>query len=113
MLPIPRTFANVTNVLDNAGTYTDANGNFTLTSSDSVLIVQVKSVGFENNNALLRNETAGNRVVLQEDRKSLNEVVINNTKPNTDLRSRNANLTLNEPKPADGWDKYDSYLANN
>ena len=48
-------FANVTNVQDNAGTYTDAKGNFNLTYPDTVLNVQVRSVGFENNNVQLRN----------------------------------------------------------
>ncbi len=106
-------FANVTNVQDNVGTYTDAKGNFTLTSTDSVLNVQVRSIGFENNNLQLRNNVPSNQVVMQEDRRGLSEVVISNQKPNAAARSRDANRVVTEPEPADGWVAYDSYLANN
>ncbi|MEO7925056.1 MAG: carboxypeptidase-like regulatory domain-containing protein [Chitinophagaceae bacterium] len=106
-------FANVTNVQDNAGTYTDANGNFILTSPDSILSVNIRSIGFENNNSQLRNDVSNNRVVLQDDRKSLSEMVVSNQKPNTAARSSNMNLKLEEPVPADGWDNYDTYLVNN
>ncbi len=106
-------FANVTNVQDNAGTYTDANGNFILTSPDSILNIQVRSIGFENNNSQLRGDIPTNRVILQDDRRSLSEVVVSNQKPNTAARSRNNNVKLEEPEPADGWDNYDTYLANN
>jgi CarboxypepD_reg-like domain len=107
-------FANVTNVDDNAGTYTDAKGNFTLTSPDTTLTVQVRSIGFDNTNVQLRNAAPTNQVILQDDRKSLSEVVVSNQKPNVAARSRDANKTLQEePEPADGWDNYDAYIANN
>jgi len=109
--PVP--FANITNTKDNVGTYADAKGYFNLTSPDSVLDVQVRSVGFENNNTQLRNSATGNQVVLENDSKALNEVVISNKKPNAAARSRDANMKLEEPEPADGWDNYDTYLANN
>ena len=58
-------FANVTNIQDdNAGTYTDAKGYFNLTYPDTVLNVQVRSIGFENTNTQLRNNVATNQVVL-------------------------------------------------
>ena len=107
-------FANVTNVQDNnAGTYTDARGFFNLTYPDSVLTVQVRSIGFENNNVQLRNAVPNNQVVLQDDRKNLSEVVLSKQKPNATARSRDGNMNLEEPEPADGWDKYDTYLTNN
>jgi len=106
-------FANVTNLEDNeAGTYTDARGNFILTYPDTILTVQVRSIGFENSNVQLRNYVPNNQVTLQDDR-SLSEVVISNKKPNSVARSRDANMKLEEPEPADGWDNYDSYLVNN
>lgn len=105
-------FANVTNVEDKAGTYTDVNGYFNLTSPDSVLNVQIRSIGFENNQVQLKNTVAATKVVLHEDR-SLSEVVISNQKPNVAARNRDANRTLQEPEPADGWDNYDAYLTNN
>jgi TonB family protein len=107
-------FANVTNAQDNnAGTYTDAKGYFNLTYPDTVLTVQVRSIGFENTNVQLKNAVPNNQVVMQDDRKSLSEVVINNKKPNAAVRRDNNNIKLEEPEPADGWDNYDAYLTNN
>ena len=106
-------FANVTNVEDNVGTYTDAKGYFNLTSPDTILNVQVRSIGFESNNLQLRNNVPNNQVVMQDDRRSLSEMVISNQKPNAAARSQNNNVKLEEPEPADGWDNYDTYLANN
>lgn len=106
-------FANVTNVEDKAGTYADADGFFNLTSPDSVLTVQIRSIGFENNQTQLRNAAPTNQVVLRDDRRSLSETVISNQKPNAAARNRDLNKTLQEPEPADGWDNYDTYLANN
>ncbi len=107
-------FANVTNVQDNnAGTYTDARGYFNLTYPDTVLNVQVRSIGFENTNTQLRNTVPTNQVILPDDRKSLSEVVLSNQKPNATARSRNSNMKLEEPEPADGWENYDTYLVNN
>ena len=105
-------FANVTNPQDNVGTYSDARGYFNLTYPDTVLNVQVRSIGFENNNVQLRNNVSNNQVVLQDDR-SLSEVVINTQKPNAAARSRESNVKMEESEPTDGWDNYDSYLVNN
>ncbi len=105
-------FSNITNTEDGIGTYTDARGYFTLTSPDSVLNVQVSSVGFETNKVDLKNNVPNNNVLLKEDRSSLAEIVISNKKPNSN-RSRDANMVLDEPEPADGWNNYDLYLVNN
>ncbi|MBI5858543.1 MAG: carboxypeptidase-like regulatory domain-containing protein [Sphingobacteriales bacterium] len=107
-------FARVYNPSDNnAGTYTDVRGYFNLVYPDTVLNVQVKSIGFENNNIQLRSSVTNNRVVLQDDRRGLSEVVLSNQKPNSAARSMDANIKLEEPEPADGWDNYDTYIANN
>ena len=105
-------FANITSIRDNGGTYTDARGYFNLVSPDTVIDVQIRSVGFENNQAQLRNSLSNNQVVLQNDR-SLQEVVISAKKPNADARKINAPVKVEEPEPADGWDNYDTYLSNN
>jgi hypothetical protein len=104
-------FANITNNRDNVGTYSDAQGNFTLVSTDTVLDVQVRSLGFQNNNVQLRSYTPDNRVTLQEDR-SLNAKIIDTAKRNISSRPRNT-MTLEEPEPEDGWDSYGSYVVNN
>ena len=105
-------FANVTNPQDNVGTYSDARGYFNLTYPDTVLNVQVRSIGFENRNVQLRNNVPANQVILQDDR-SLTEVVINTQKTNAAARSRESNIKMVESEPTDGWNNYDSYLANN
>ncbi len=107
-------FANVTNVEDNVGTYTDARGYFNLTSPDSVLSVQTRALGFNSYNVQLRNNIADNRVVMQEDQ-SVASQTLSEKKVNYERRSRDAaNFKLEgEPEPEDGWEDYDSYLANN
>ena len=109
--PVP--FANVTNPTDNVGTYSDVRGHFNLTSPDSVLDVQIRSIGFENNNTRLRNNVVSNQVIMQDDSRGLSEVVINNKRPNTLARSMNTNAKPEEPEPEDGWENYDTYLVNN
>lgn len=105
-------FANITNTRDNVGTYSDAQGNFTLISSDTVLNVQVKSLGFENNNALLRNSLAYNKVQMQED-KSLNAFVLDTVKRNLSMLRKNSLTAVEETEPEDGWDSWDTYVVNN
>jgi hypothetical protein len=95
-----------------SGTYTDASGFFNFRSPDTVLDVQVRSIGFENHVSRLNRSASTNVVVLEEDR-SLDEMVISNSRPNAEARSRRNNVTLEEPEPADGWTNYDAYLANN
>ncbi|MCG2617302.1 carboxypeptidase-like regulatory domain-containing protein [Terrimonas sp. NA20] len=106
--PLP--FANITNLIDDIGTYADAQGNFVLTSPDSVMNVQVRSLGFESNQTQLQNGLAINKVSLKDDN-SIPPIVLSNKKVNA--RFRQGNMILEEPEPADGWTKYDSYLANN
>jgi hypothetical protein len=106
-------FAKVYNPTDNnAGTYTDANGNFTLTYPDTSLSVQVRALGYENASVKLQTGLVSNKVIMQDDR-SISQVVISNQKPNAALRSRDLNRNLIEPEPSDGWENYDTYIANN
>jgi TonB family protein len=105
-------FAKVTNTEDNVGTYTDARGYFNLTSPDSVLNVQIRSIGFENNTTQLKTILPNNQVVLQNDSR-VNAFVLNNQRANYNRRADNNTVKLEEPVPADGWDNYDTYLTNN
>lgn len=106
-------FANVTNLEDNVGTYTDARGNFNLTSPDTILNVQIRGLGYNDNNLQLRNNISNAQVVMQED-KSVAAQTISSKKINSERRANNPNFKLeNEPEPEDGWDNYDSYLVNN
>ncbi|MBL7743623.1 MAG: carboxypeptidase-like regulatory domain-containing protein, partial [Chitinophagaceae bacterium] len=108
--PLP--FTNVVNTVDNVGTYSDAKGNFTLVSTDSMMDVQLRSLGFENNKIRLRSDIPTNQIMMQEDR-SLNARILDTVKRNFAVRSREGNMTFEEPEPADGWTSYGSYLANN
>jgi len=107
----PLAFANVTSTRYNVGTYADAQGNFTLVSADSVLDVQVRSVGFENNFSRLKNNLTTNKIILQDD-KTAPDRVLSYNKPDS-ARFRNGSMKAEEPEPADGWTNYNTYLANN
>jgi hypothetical protein len=106
--PLP--FANITNVRNGVGTYADANGNFTLIATDSMLSVKIRSIGFENDIAHLKNNVALNKIILQED-KTAPDRIISYQKPDTS-RTRGS-MKFEEPEPADGWINYNTYLANN
>jgi len=107
--PLP--FANITNTQNNVGTYADAQGRFTLAAPDSVLNVQVRSVGFENSTVQLKNNVANNEVVLEESKTTATKG-LSVQKPDID-RSRSANVKFEELEPVDGWSNYNTYLANN
>lgn len=107
--PLP--FANITNISDQVGTYADANGNFVLISEDSTMNVQVRSIGFINNNVTLKPKETGNLINLREDQ-SLQARVLDTTYRVLNLARLN-NLKHEEPEPIDGWQKYDTYVANN
>ncbi len=106
--PLP--FANISSVRNNVGTYADANGNFTLISTDSVLNVKIHSIGFQNDIAQLKNNVPLNKIVLQED-KTAPDRIISYQKPDTS-RTRGS-MKFEEPEPADGWINYNTYIANN
>ncbi|MET0634723.1 MAG: carboxypeptidase-like regulatory domain-containing protein [Chitinophagaceae bacterium] len=107
-------FANITNMQDNVGTYSDARGNFVLTSPDSVLDVRVRSLGFESQSIGLRNgsQQLENTIVMQEASDRATDLVIIRQKSNAG-RPRNSNMVLEEPEPVDGWHNYDMYIVNN
>lgn len=108
--PIP--FANITNPVDNVGTYSDAKGRFSLISPDSVLQVQVRSLGYKEKNIALQTSPATSQVVLQDDQ-SISPIVLNQKRQNSNTPSRQNNLVFDEPEPEAGWVNYDSYLVNN
>ena len=109
--PVP--FANITNQRVNVNTYADANGFFNLASPDSILDIQVRSVGHENINTQLNSRLSTNQVVMPEDSKALGEVVVISQKPNAAARNQKMIINVEEPEPSDGWENYDAYLLNN
>lgn len=108
--PLP--FANVLNTSDSVGTYADARGYFNLSSPDSVLNVQVRSLGYNETNLQLRNGAVNNQVYMKEDL-SISPRVLDQTKRNTTRRAFEPVITVEESEPADGWSNYDTYILNN
>ena len=104
--PVP--FANVMNTRDNIGTYTDIRGNFNLVSSDSILNVQIRSLGYNAANyKLIPSNVQSGDLVLKEERK---ETVAQNRKVVSSL-SRKDSTEIEEPEV--GWSNYNTYAANN
>jgi TonB family protein len=105
--PVP--FANVMNTRDNIGTYTDIRGNFNLVSSDSVLNVQIRSLGYNAANYKLvpSNVQSGDLVLKEDERK---ETFVQNRKVVSSL-SRKDSAEIEEPEV--GWGNYNTYVANN
>ena len=105
--PVP--FANVMNTRDNVGTYTDIRGNFNLVSSDSILHVQIRSLGYDAANyKLVPSTTQPGDLVLKEDERK--ETIAQNRKVVSSL-SRKDSAEIEEPEV--GWGNYNTYIANN
>ncbi len=105
--PVP--FANVMNTRDNVGTYTDVRGSFNLVSSDSILHVQIRSLGYDAANYKLvpSNAQSGDLVLKEVESK---ETLAQNRKVVSSL-SRKDSAEIEEPEV--GWGNYNTYVANN
>ena len=114
-LPLP--FANISIQNENFGTYADVNGYFRLVSTDTLLNIQVKSVGYLPRNFILGSNIQQNKIVLAEDAIAVKEkTIISLNKTAFGIKTRHAMLlkdTLSNVAPADGWDNYNTYVANN
>jgi TonB family protein len=105
--PVP--FANVMNTRDNVGTYTDIRGHFNLVSSDSVLNVQIRSLGYNAANyRLVPGSAQPGDLVLKEDERP--ETVVQNRKVVSSV-SRKDSADIEEPEV--GWGNYNTYVSNN
>jgi hypothetical protein len=106
--PVP--FANVMNTKDNVGTYTDIRGNFNLVSSDSILHVQISSLGYDAANyKLVPSNAPSADLVLKEDEKK--KTSVQNQK--VVVRSVSKKDSPEIVKPEVGWEYYNTYVANN
>ena len=113
--PLP--FANVTIKNEDFGTYADVRGNFKLVSTDSLINVEVRSVGYLPRVYTMHSSALQNRIVLAEDENTAKErsVVINDGAPSNRSARRGVlkdSLYVNV-EPADGWDNYNAYVRNN
>lgn len=112
--PLP--FTNISIKKDNFGTYADAKGMVRLISTDSILNVEVRSVGYLPKVYALRNNQAQTKIVLQEDEMGQKNKEVTGRAQNSNQRSRRATLLTDSAvnvEPADGWENYNTYVANN
>ncbi|MEO6719065.1 MAG: carboxypeptidase-like regulatory domain-containing protein [Ferruginibacter sp.] len=113
--PIP--FANVIVTNKNLSTYADANGTFNLVAPDSLLSIDVKSIGYEPKKLLLRSNPSNTKIVLYEDDLAQRSGIVVGKRSdffNKDKRrSTIVQDSLMEAEPEDGWSNYDAYLNNN
>lgn len=110
--PLP--FANITLKSENFGTYADVKGNFRLVSTDSLVVVEVRSVGYLPKIYTLNSSVNQNKIMLTEDISAFGKTVIKDN--NTGKASRRATLlkdSIVNIEPADGWENYNTYVSNN
>ncbi len=120
--PLP--FANINIKDEGFGTYADAKGVVRLVSADSILNIEVKSLGYRSRTLKLNANGAANpsKIVLEEEpiakaEKSAGaDTRIAQAKAKS-IVSRRAILAATDSaqnvEPEDGWDKYSTYLTNN
>ena len=88
-----------------------------LVSTDSILNIEVKSVGYQAKTFALRNNQAQTKIILQEEAVALKDrKVIGNTARSSSQPSRRVRLLKDSAvnvEPADGWENYNTYVANN
>jgi len=106
--PVP--FANVMNIDDKVGTYTDIRGNFNLVSSDSILNVQIKSLGYESNNYRLVPSSQFKSLTLKEDYYARRQILDSNRLFVSNIIKKD---TAELEEPEDGWGNFNTYVANN
>lgn len=113
--PLP--FANISIKNENFGTYADAKGNFRLASADSILTVEVKSVGYIPKIYTIKSNLVQNKITLvEEDIATKENTVVNGYATAKAKTSRRATLVKDSVinvEPADGWDNYNTYVTNN
>ena len=88
-----------------------------LVSTDSVLNIELRSVGYLPRTFSLRSNQALNKIVLDEEELAFADNPVNANKDlNTNKRSRRATLLTDSAvnvEPVDGWENYNTYVANN
>lgn len=114
--PLP--YSNVMVEGQNFGTYSDAYGNFNFISDDSILPVQVRSVGFLNQIIALKEDKQETKIVMQED-KRLNDNLALTVQQNKYKQAPVAksiietDSIIGSNKSGVGVPFYDTYLMNN
>lgn len=110
----PLAFASVYINNQKNGVTTDQNGYFSLAAPDSVLTVNVTSIGYVTQNFQLNQNNSLNQLTLTPSNNNLNEVVVTGMgvkrKSRTDYFSRNPKVLIQDAEPVNGWIEYQKYL---
>jgi TonB family protein len=113
--PLP--FTNISIKKENFGTYADSKGMVRLVSTDSILNIEVRSVGYSPKLYMLRTGQPPAKIILQEEDIAKKDTrIIGNAGVNSNTVSRRARLVTDSAvnvEPADGWENYNTYVANN
>ena len=109
--PLP--FANINIKNEGLGTYADASGRFRLTNpTDTLLTVEVKSLGYKTQVYTLRSNQPLNHIVLEEENSKFKDKIASGLERKIRRPSimRDSSMLV---EPRDGWDKYNTYAVNN
>ncbi|HEX8460289.1 MAG TPA: carboxypeptidase-like regulatory domain-containing protein [Segetibacter sp.] len=108
----PMPFASVRAKNKSVATVSDSKGNFTLSSRDSVLNIDVSAAGYVRKDAKLKDDSTLNKVVLQEDKMSLSEVVVTDLakRKRTNLSNANNAATATNAAPEGGFKNFEEYV---
>jgi TonB family protein len=113
--PVP--FANIQIPGTETSAYTDARGNFRLASADSVLMLEFKSVGYENKSIPFSAAQPRMDIQLLAVREQDKKTRMNPESAGKDNRvaanTEKKESTADGAEPADGWSAYQNYLFNN
>jgi hypothetical protein len=103
----PMPFASIKATNSNTGTVTDAQGRFVLRAPDSVLNINVQSVGYATASVQIKSNNSQD-VVLKEDNSNLSEVVVTGLSKKRQLAAKAANA--DSTMPAGGWNNFNKYV---
>lgn len=99
--PVP--YAVISNRQENLFVAADSAGRFSMLTSDTVLSIEISSVGYENSIFSLQGKKL-NDIVLKESTAALSEVAV------TGYGESKRKAFNDSPEPAIGWEKYFQYL---
>jgi outer membrane biosynthesis protein TonB len=94
---------------------TDDSGLFALKSTDTVMNVEIQSVGFATRNAIVKDDAVLDTIVLRPSTPALEEVVVTGygTKKKVRASNRQTNSTSAIASPSIPWEEYNQYLRKN
>lgn len=109
----PLAYASLQPSNSNRSLNTDKNGNFIVTSPDSVLTVKVNAAGYQEQQFRLSNSRELNEIVLKPSSQKPEEVVVAGYGTKS-ARRKNADVIEEEvSEPVTGWAKFNEYIEKN